>query len=310
MIIFGSAMTDPEAYRRYARPGIGLAAEPNSEVYAFAAVGSICRSYNLLLERAAAQQDLEALVLVHQEVEIVDSHFCRSARQALSDPAVGAVGCMGATGVRSIAWWEGSISSASIVLRHQQYGGGDVRAFSWKPLRSAPAEVETLDGSLLVLSPWAVRNLRFDESLALGHGYDFDFCLRLRSAGHKLTTADLRVVRHQPKLDLINDLDLWIEAHIMTAQKWDGRLPGAPARESNWKERARRAEAEREAARAIAYSTGHQVEAQLRPLQGALEAMHESLSWRITAPLRRVNRWRRRLRSRVAAPERGDTAPS
>ena len=48
-----------------------------------------------------------------------------------------------------------------------------------------PAEVDTLDGQLLVLSPWAVRNVRFDESLLLGHGYDLDFCLQVRAAGRK-----------------------------------------------------------------------------------------------------------------------------
>src|SRR6185436_6906310 len=60
MIAFGTAMVDPEAYRRYARPGIELAREPDSEVYAFAAVGAISRSYNLVLEQVAAVEGLEA----------------------------------------------------------------------------------------------------------------------------------------------------------------------------------------------------------------------------------------------------------
>src|SRR5436309_718918 len=156
MIAFGSSMTDPEAYRRYARPGIELAAEHDSEVYAFAAAGSICRSYNLLLDTAATRENLDALVIVGQEVEIADP-------------------------------------------------------------------------------------------------------------------------------------DLWIEAHIKVAEKWNGRMPGVDVGEVQWKQRARRAEAEREVARTAAYSTASRFDARVVPLERALEDMTDSLSWRITTPLRRMN---------------------
>ena len=86
-------------------------------------------------------------------------------------------------------------------------------------------EVDTVDGFLLVLSPWAVRNVRFDESLVLGHGFDLDYCLQVRAAGRKVVTADLRVVHHH-SLELVSDLDLWVEAHMRVAEKWDGRMPG------------------------------------------------------------------------------------
>ena len=58
-------------------------------------------------------------------------------------------------------------------------------------------EVDTLDGFLLVISPWVVHNIRFDESLGmLLHGYDFDFCLQVRDAGRKVVTSDFRAVHH------------------------------------------------------------------------------------------------------------------
>jgi hypothetical protein len=300
VIVFGSSMTDPEAYRRYARPGIAMAAEPDSEIYAFAAVGSICRSYNLLLERAASVKDLEALVLVQQEVEILDPDFCRKARQALSDTEVGAVGPIGASDVESIAWWEGTISSAPIILRYQRFGGGEIPAFSWKPHQPAPADVDTLDGRLLVLSPWAVRTLRFDESLSLGFGYDLDLSLKVREAGRRLRTADLPIAIQARSLRVVKDLDLWIEAHITAGQRMEGRMPRAPSADGSWKERARRAEAAREAARTLVYSTEHQVDAELLPLERALDEVTESLSWRLTEPLRRVNGWRSRAAARRA----------
>ena len=54
-----------------------MAAEPDSEILANAASGSIFRSYNLLLDMAAERDDLEALVLAHQDAEIQDPDFCK-----------------------------------------------------------------------------------------------------------------------------------------------------------------------------------------------------------------------------------------
>jgi hypothetical protein len=142
-----------------------------------------------------------------------------------------------------------------------------------------------------VLSPWAVRTLRFDESLSTGHGYDVDFCLQARAAGRKVITADLRAIHHRP-LELIEDLDVWIEGHIDVAGKWDGRWPGRSA-ESDWRRRARRAEAEREAARTVAYSSALRLDAEVLALERELAEMTGSRSWRVTAPLRWLNRVRR-----------------
>ena len=222
MIVFGSAMTDPEAFRRYARPGIRMTAEEDSKIHAFAAVGSVCRSYNLLLDRAALEPGLEALVLVQQDVEILDPDFCRKVRRALDDPEVAIVGPVGATGVRTIAWWEGDISAAAPVQRYQRFGGGEIPAFSWKSHDPAPAEVEVVDGRLLVLSPWAVETLRFDESLSLGYGYELDLCLRARAAGRRVMTADLRVAYRTRSLKVLTDTDLWIEGHIQAAERLEG----------------------------------------------------------------------------------------
>jgi hypothetical protein len=277
-------------YRQCAEPGIRRAAEPDSEIYELASTGSIFRNYNALLDRAAARSDLEALVLVHQDTEIVERDFCAVARQALADPDVGVAGCVGAVGVRSIAWWEGSVALASFVHRYDEHGGGDLPAFTWSWTDAPPyarvGEVETLDGFLLVLSPWAVRNVRFDESLGALHGYDFDYCLQVRAAGRKVVTADLRAIHHH-SLDLVSEPETWIEAHMRIAEKWDGRLPGVGTAAGTWKQRARRAEAERDAARLADRARMLDTEARIRALERALGETTESISWRITAPLRR-----------------------
>jgi hypothetical protein len=292
VIAFGASIQGAEAYRRYAQPGIALAAEPDSPIYAYAAVEPLARTYNLIIDAAAEHEDLEALVLVHTHTEITDPQFCAKVRDALSEPEVAVVGCAGATGVRGIAWWEGDVTAAALKQRYDQFGGGVFAAYSWRPQRRPPAEVEAVDGQLLVLSPWAVRNLRFDESLMLNYGFDLDLCLQARAAGRRIVVADLQAVYHR-SIELVGDLDVWIAAHVQVAEKWDEELHAPADSEDGWKRRARLAEADREAARAIAFSTSLKLDARVLELERDLEEKTESLSWRLTAPLRAVNRWRR-----------------
>jgi hypothetical protein len=289
MIAFGCAITKPDVYGRCAEVGIKLAAEPDSEIFALGAVGSIFASYNAVIDRAAQCEDLEALVLVHQDTEIVNADFTAKVRAALRDPQAGLLGCVGAIGVRSIAWWEGSVSLASFVHRYDDHGGGELPAFSWN-LQDAPpyarvGEVDTLDGFLLVLSPWVVANLRFDESLGQFHGYDFDFCLQARAAGKKVMTIDCKAIHHHG-LHPFTDPDPWIEAHMRVAEKWQGRLPGVGTAAGSWEERLWRAEAARDAARLTDAANALTFQARMIEHQRALDELTESISWRMTKPLR------------------------
>ena len=159
--------------------------------------------------------------------------------------------------------------------------------------------MDTVDGFLLVLSPWTVRNIRFDESLGRLHGYDVDFCLQVRAAGRKVVTADFHAI-HNHSLDLVSEPDEWVEAHMRVADKWDGRMPGVGQGGGDWKQRARRAEAEAEAARATVVSKQLLYDARER----AIEEFRESISWRITAPLRGANRWRRSVIKRLRRDRR------
>jgi hypothetical protein len=304
MIAFGSAITRPDVYRACAEPGIRLAAEPRGVVYDEPSIGTIFESYNALLERAAALDDLEALVLVHQDTEIVSGDLCATIRATLADPAVGLIGCVGAVGVRSIAWWEGSVTLASFINRYPEHGGGDLHSFSWNwddaPPYARTGEVETLDGFLLVLSPWVVRNVRFDETLGAFHGYDLDLCLQVREAGRKVVTADFRAIHHRP-LEMLPDPDEWVDAHIKVAEKWDGRMPRVGDAAGTWRDRALRAEAERDVARADAHTTALAIEARTAMLHRVIEETRTSISWRLTAPLR--------LFARRPAPERLQIGP-
>jgi hypothetical protein len=301
VIVFASSITDPDAYSRFAEPGIRRAAEPDSEVLANAAAGSIFRSYNLIMDSVSERDDLEALVLLHQDAELASPDFCDTLRGALRDPDVGVVGCVGAVGVRSIAWWEGSVTWASFTHRYSELGGGELPALSWKtdelPAFAHTGEVDTVDGFVLALSPWTVRNVRFDESLGQLHGYDLDFCLQVRAAGRKVVTADFRVVHHH-SLELVSNPETWIAAHMRVADKWDGQMPGVGAVAGDWRQRARRAEAEAALARTQAVAAMLQADARALQLERQLDEVTGSTSWHVTAPLRKLGALRKGRRPR------------
>lgn len=292
MIAFGTAVTDAVTYDRFAAPGIRLAAETDSEILAHQSTGSLFRNYNLLLDMAREHEDLEALVLLHQDSEIIDPDFCRKVREALSEPGVELVGCAGAIGVRSIAWWEGAVTWASFIHRYPEFGGGDFPSLTvYKaeiPSYARTGEVDAIDGFIMVLSPWAVRELRFDESLGRLHGYDFDFCCQVRASGRKVATADFRAIHHH-SLELISDPGAWIDAYMRLTEKWAGKLPHVGGGADDWRMRALRAEAE------AAYAKGDALASQLqaKASRRQLERLEASSSWRLTKPLRAL---RQRLR--------------
>ncbi len=310
MIVFGSAITKPGVYRDCAEKGIALAREPDSMTLARRAQGSIFRNYNEIMEEAARIEDLEALVLLHQDSEIQDPDFCAKLRSALAEPQVGVVGCVGSIGVRTIAWWEGSVTWASFIHRYSELGGGDFPSLTWneedKPPYAQLGEVDTVDGFVLGLSPWVVRNIRFDESLGqLLHGYDLDFCLQVREAGRKVATADFKVI-HNHSLELASDLEHWSEAHMAVAEKWYGRMPGVGAGGGSWKQRARRGEAEAAVTRSVAFSTQMKIDARDAQHRREMAVMTDSLAWRLTAPLRFLTALQRRRIDPTRSFDAGD----
>lgn len=291
MIAFGCAVTKDDVYEACAAPGFALASEPDTELMIYAADGPIFRSYNMVLDRAKQRGGLEALVIVHQDAEIVDADFIPKVREALADPDVALVGCAGAVDVRSIAWWEGSVRWASFTHKFDDFGGGEIPALSWVPDRiptyAQTGEVDSIDGFVVAFSPWAIENLRFDETIAGGlHGYDFDICMQVRAAGRKVVTTDLRVVHHH-SLNLISDTETWIAAHMHLAEKWQDQLPVVS---EDWHIRARRAEAELSATR-LAAGAGRLIwEQRLAQLERRVSVTENSLSWKLTRPLRWLSR--------------------
>ena len=288
---------DFKAYENYAVPGLNLVKERDSKVLAHRSIGSIARNYNFILGEARQEPDLEALVLVHQDAELVNPDFCEIVRRELSDPEVAVVGCAGAVGVRSIAWWEGGVNWASFNHRYEELGGGELPAMTWFRDQIPPyvetGEVDSIDGFVMVVSKWAVENLEFDETLGNLHGYDFDFCSQARLAGKKVKTADFQAIHHH-SLDVINDPSAWMDTYIRMVEKWEGKLPNVREVPGDLKLHALRSEAEAAYTRARLNSYHHKLEA----VEDQLAEVANSTSWRLTAPFRAIGRLVRRPKRR------------
>ncbi len=297
MLAFGCSIIQPDVFQRCALPGIERAREADSVVLPHAASGSVARSYNLLLDTVAELPGLEGAVLLHEDAEILDADFCAKLRKAFDDPAVAIVGSIGARDVNDIAWWDGAISWNSAPYLYGEAGGGELVFGGPAGLTvPAPGEVDAVYGVLLAFSPWAAKNLRFDESIGMLHGYDFDVCRQARAQGRKVLAADLRLAHHH-SLDLVTDIEIWVAAHMRSSELWASDEPPA---DEEWRPRARRAEADAAAARLLAASKLLQADASSRKAALELELVRNSLSWRMTEPLRRGNALMRRTRARLA----------
>ena len=295
---------EPDSYRDHAAPGIARAAEADAAVVPFEASGTICSDYNLILDRLRRRDDLEALVLVDEDAEIADPDFCEKVR-ARAGRSRRRPRRLRRRHRRRRPRVVGRRRSARrrVVHRYGEYGGGELRRLRVGAHRARRPPRSTLSPACCSSCRRGPRARCASTRRCTRHRLRPRLRAAARAPGRKVVTADLRVIHHR-SLEVVEEPDLWVEGHIALAEKWDGRLPGAPPRPADWKERARLAEAERDAARARAYSNYSRREAQLLPLQRELEAMTGTLGWRLTEPLRRLN-----ARRRVAEQHATDLVP-
>jgi hypothetical protein len=214
MFAFAVCVGSEEKYRLYAEPGLHRVSEPDSAVAEVTTDSSIFEAYNEVLDAFAPYDDLEALVLLHEDLEIVDTDFCGKVRRRLADPAVAVIGVIGGVGVPGLAWWKGEGRGRCVETRGLvDFGGGS-------------HDVEAVDGLVMVLSPWAVRNLRFDSRRFTGfHGYDADICFQARAAGKRVIVDELAVVHHTA--GGLGNEPVYYETDRAFRAKW-----GLPAREA------------------------------------------------------------------------------
>lgn len=214
MIAFGTAVASEARYRARALPGIRSVAEPDSLVLAPPQHSSLHAAYNQILDQARSEETLEGLVLLHEDVEIVDEAFFSKLRRLLAEPGVAVIGVVGARGVRGLAWWEADCVGAVATVDTVEAARPDLP-------NGSPEDVDVVDGLLMALSPWAVRELRFDESFAPDfYGYDVDFCLQARALGRRVVVDGLAVVRHDAPAPQSGEQ--WVRSAVALERKWGG----------------------------------------------------------------------------------------
>ena len=214
MIAFGCATTSESEYRAFAEPSIRRLAERGSLVMRRHGYDSIQEPYNEMLARAGERDDLEAVVLLHQDLSIEDPFFLGKLRSLLAaSDDVAVIGAVGARGVDSLAWWDGEESHGHVDVPAMVPGGTRL------DFSRGAHEVDAVDGLLLVLSAWAARELRFDADLSGPlDGYDTDICLQARAHGKRVVVGDFDVAHHV-QVDFF-DRERWARAAVALRRKW------------------------------------------------------------------------------------------
>ena len=269
MIVFGSAITRPDVYRACAAPGIRLAAEPGRDRLRRSRRWDDLPELQRLLDRAAgARRPGGAGARAPGRRDRRAPDFCATIRATLADPGRrrGRLrrrrsGCAASPGGRARSRW------ASFINR---YAGARRR-------RSALVLLELGRGAGLRADRRG-RHARRLRCSCCRHG-SCATCASTRHSGlprlrPRLLPAGPRggpQGRHRrlpgdppPPLEMVRDPDEWVDAHMRVAEKWDGRMPASATRAGTWRERALRAEAERDAARADAHTTALAVDARTR----------------------------------------------
>jgi Glycosyltransferase like family len=215
MIAFATAVTDLATYEEVALPSIRRIAEPDSAILSRIGCDSIQRPYNEMMDEAAAMPGLEALVLLHQDLQLLDEDLLVRVRRVFRDPLVGLFGPLGGRASKLHRW----------LAPDEVFGfaiGPDQADLEEPRISVGPHEVDGLDGALLIAAPWVVRGVRFSEALAEHfHGYDVDISVRVRARGGKIVCEDFPCRHH---MLFKHDYAEQQAAGVALAKMWDPTL--------------------------------------------------------------------------------------
>jgi hypothetical protein len=215
VIVYGVCIGSDERFARLAEPGIFRAAGPDPVVLKRREQESIFAAYNSILDEARGLPNLEALVLLHDDNELQDPGLEGKLRELFSDPSIGVAGAIGASHVTSLAWWEAE--------RHGRvsWNGLPGEGPRIDDFGADTVDVDCVDGFLLVLSPWVVRHLRFDDQTFHGfYGYAADFSFSVRRAGKRVVVSDFPLHHHDRAQMGFRDRRGFLEANVRWRAKW------------------------------------------------------------------------------------------
>ncbi len=215
MLAFATAISDRATYERVALPAIERVAEPDSPILTREGYDSLQRPYNEMMDEAAGLPGVEALVLLHQDLELRDEGLAARIRRVFGDPRAGLLGALGGRAAKLHRW----------LAPDRVFGyaiGPGPEGLADPRLSTGSHEVDGIDGALIVAAPWVIRGIRFSEDFARRfHGYDVDISSRVRARGGRVICEDIPCVHHTRLKD---DYDAQRAAGVQLAKMWDATL--------------------------------------------------------------------------------------
>lgn len=204
MIGYGCAVSD---WHRFAKN----VSQPTAGRLVVALYGqpSMAKACNTILA-AYRGEDVDAVILVHDDLEITDPLAEKKFLAAL-DADVALVGVAG--GGPSPRWWDHS------PIGHQLTDSGPI------DFGRRTGDVDMLEGSIMVFSPWAVDNLTVDERYTdFRSGWD-DVCLSARAAGKRVVVADVDTHHHTTIGFKSAEIQArFVESERIFAEKWEHQI--------------------------------------------------------------------------------------
>lgn len=186
MFVFGVHIDSQEVFDRHCLPAIAAFGGQDATLITSPDT-PIAGTYNRMLAASLEMDDVEAIVLLRQDVQITDPRFLTKVRDAFArDPQLAVIGPVGGQGSTSLRWWQAP----------KRFGLVGPSAGTFADVNEA-RDVDFVDGLCMILRPDLAALIRFDDIAFTGRsGYDVDICLRVREAGLRVAIEPIEVVRH------------------------------------------------------------------------------------------------------------------
>ncbi len=201
-VAYGSCVGSWDKLQANVTPRIG-----DRPLLALSGQTSIAVAYNTILD-AYADRGLDAVILLHDDLEITDADAEAKFLAALAGPGVGLVGVAGGGAQCGLAWWDAQ------PVGHQRTDVMDI------DFGRRSGDVILLEGSILAFGPEALKALRFDTAFPGFHSYD-EIAMQACAAGMRVVAADVDTHHHTPMgFKSQASRDQWAAGDRLFREKW------------------------------------------------------------------------------------------
>lgn len=198
-IVYGCVTNSLERLEAYVMPSVR-----DRELVVLWNQTSMSYAYNCILNMYSSElhssDPPDALILIHDDLEITDPDAEFKFVQALRQPDVELVGVAGGYGVSGLAWWNANTVGMQVI---------NTQVLDFGP---RTGDVQSLEGSIMAFGREAIENLRFDEDFDGFHGYDHIGVVAC-SMGMRVFVADVETYHHTTLgFDSVESAQAWARA--------------------------------------------------------------------------------------------------